>query len=485
MRIASWSSFASPELMQYRVDGGRMRTVGKLIVAGVLVFAVLQLVRPGIPVKPATAELQAPPEVKHILEKDCYSCHSDQVRLSWFDQIVPGYWLVRHDILAARDHLNFSTLGSKPAAAQKAALYEAVNMIQLGAMPLPSYLKLHSEAELTPQDLATLKAYLSPWTLAANQPGNVADKSISRTGAASAAVPAPVYLAAVQPEFNGFPFDPTFKSWKPISTTDRGDNNTFRFILGNEIAAKAARSGNISPWPDGAGFAKIAWQQELGPDGLMRPGKFVQVELMVKDARRYKETEGWGWGRWRGLDLKPYGSDAQFVNECTGCHRPVRGSDYVYTLPITAAKISGEEVVNNRAADLPASLPFQPLEWSAITMYVDPRTATTATLYGNDVAMQAVQARGASSLAPGVPPTYPTGAVLALVTWVQRDDPHWFGARIPDLPQSVEFVQVTAAGAATSYRSFAGSGLVENHPAPTVMTQRSRFIVGVTPAPLP
>jgi cytochrome P460/heme-binding protein len=460
-----------------------MRTFGKLIAAGLLVFAVLQLVRPGISTKPATAELLAPPEVKHILEKDCYSCHSDQLRLSWFDQIVPGYWLVRHDILTARDHLNFSTLGSKPAAAQKATLYEAVSMIQLSAMPLPSFLKLHSEAKVTPEEMATLKAYLSPWTPA--QPGNTPQNTASKTDAALAATPAPVDLATVRPELNGFPFDPAFESWKPISTTDRGDNNTFRFILGNEIAVKAARSGNISPWPDGASFAKIAWQQEPGPDDLMHPGKFVQVELMLKDAKRYKDTEGWGWGRWRGLDLKPYGSDAQFVNECTGCHRPVRGNDYVYTLPITAEKISGEEVLNNRAAELPGSLPFQPLESSAITMFVDPRSHATATLYGNDAAMQAVQAAGARGAAPGVAPAYPAGAVLALVTWAQRDDPHWFGARIPDVPRSVEFVQVTAAGTGNSYRDFAGAGLVENHPTASVVTQRSSLIVGLAPARLP
>lgn len=460
-----------------------MRTFGKLIAAGVLVFALLQLVRPSIPAKRATAELQAPPEVKHILEKDCYSCHSDQRRLSWFDQIVPGYWLVRHDILTAREHLNFSTLGAKPAAAQKAALYEAVSMIQLGAMPLPSFLKLHPEAKVSAEDMATLKAYLAPWTPAPNQPGKVADKSIA-TDAAGTAVPASFSLATVQPELNGFPFDPTFESWKPISTTDRGDNNTFRFILGNEIAVRAARSGNISPWPDGARFAKIAWQQEPGADGLTHPGKFVQVELMLKDAKRYKDTEGWGWGRWRGLDLKPYGSDARFVNECTGCHQPVRGNDYVYTLPITAAKISGEEVVNNRAAALPASLPFQPLEWSAITMYVDPKTLTTATLYGNGAAMQAVvQTAGATGASPVAP--YPAGAVLALVTWAQRDDPHWFGARIPDVPQSVEFVQVTAAGTVNSYRIFTGLGLAENHPTAGVMAQRSSFIVALAPARLP
>src|ERR1700723_1480600 len=143
-----------------------MRTISKLIVAGVVVFAVLQAVRPGIPVKPATAELQAPPYVPHVLEKDCYSCHSDQRRLAWFDQIVPAYWLVRHDILTAREHLNFSTLGSKPPAVQKATLYRAVKMIQLGAMPLPSFRRLHPDAMVTASELAALKAYLAPWTYA-------------------------------------------------------------------------------------------------------------------------------------------------------------------------------------------------------------------------------------------------------------------------------------------------------------------------------
>ena len=89
---------------------------------------------------------------------------------------------------------------------------------------------------------------------------------------------------------------------------------------------------------------------------------------MLKNAQLYKGTEGWGWGRWRGLDLQPYGGDARFVNECTGCHMPVSGDDYVYTLPITTAKISREEVVNNRSAALPANLPYQPLGWNAITM---------------------------------------------------------------------------------------------------------------------
>ncbi len=443
-----------------------MRIIGWLIVVGLVLFAVLQIFRPGIPSKPATAELEAPQEVKQVLEKDCYRCHSDQRRLSWFDEIVPGYWLVRHDILTAREHLNFSTLGAKPAAAQKATLYEAVNMVQLGAMPLPQFLRLHPDARVTPRELNILKAYLAPWTPAlqeATQAGQL--QSATR-----------VALTKVQRERNGLALDPSFESWQPLSMTDRGDNRTFRFILGNLAAIKASQTGDISPWPDGAGFAKIAWQQEAGADGLVHPGKFIQVELMVKNAKDYKDTEGWGWGRWRGLDLKPYGQDAHFVNECTSCHQPLQGNDYVYTMPITTAKVTGTEVVNNAAAVADATnLPHQPLGWGAITMYVDPRNHTMATLFGNDAAMDAVEAHRAA-------PVYPAGAVLALVTWTQRDDPHWFGARIPDRALSVEFVD---AGGQPHYRRFSGASLEEDAGATNIAAERASFMLSLPPAPLP
>src|ERR1700728_1252527 len=146
-----------------------MRTFSKVAITGAVVFVVLQGVRLAIPGRPASGEVQTPPPVRQILERSCYSCHSDQRRLAWFDQIVPAYWLVRHDILAARERLDFSTLGSKPAAVQKATLYEAVNMIQLGAMPLPRFTKLHPEAKSTPEEQATLKAYLAPWTATPTQ----------------------------------------------------------------------------------------------------------------------------------------------------------------------------------------------------------------------------------------------------------------------------------------------------------------------------
>ena len=458
-----------------------MKVFSKLILAGAAGFVLLQLVRPNIPFGPATAEVQVPAQVKQVLEKGCYSCHSDEPHLAWFDQIVPGYWLVRYDVRTGREHLNFSTLGSKPAAIQKATLYEGVNMMQLGAMPPPRFVALHPEAKVTPVDLATLKAYLAPWTPAPEQAGTEAKTEASPATVSGEKIQ-PVSLASVQPEFDGFPFDSEFGGWKPIGFTDRGDNNTFRFILGNDIAVKAIQSGTISPWPDGTRFAKVAWQQQLGPDGLIHSGKFVQVELMDKAAKRYKSTDGWRWGRWRGSNLKPYGADARFVTECMSCHMPVRGNDYVYTLPITAAHVSREEIVNNTAADLPASLPYQPLEWTAITTYVNPGDHTMTTLYGNETAIRSLNLRGADAMTA---PSYAAGAVLALVTWTQRDDPHWFGARIPSAPQSIEFVQVQAEGGRNSYRRFAGAELAPSHAETATEAARAKLILGLAPVSLP
>jgi hypothetical protein len=150
--------------------------------------------------------------------------------------------------------------------------------------------------------------------------------------------------AAVQaaPELNGLAFFPDYKSWRAISTTDRGDNHTIRVILGNDIAVRAIATKQVQPWPDGAAFAKVAWQAVPDAHDVLHTGKFVQVELMVKGRAKYASTAGWGFGRWLGPELKPYGTDAHFASECVGCHTPVRDNDFVYTMPLLRTTTAGE-----------------------------------------------------------------------------------------------------------------------------------------------
>ena len=79
----------------------------------------IQFIRRPLPNPPVTADFQAPPEVKQILKKSCYGCHSNETKLAWFDLPVPAYWIVRDHVLDARTHVNFSEIGKLPARATK------------------------------------------------------------------------------------------------------------------------------------------------------------------------------------------------------------------------------------------------------------------------------------------------------------------------------------------------------------------------------
>ena len=290
----------------------------------------IQFVRPTLDNPPATAELSAPPEVKRILKTSCYNCHSNETRLSWFDRPAPAYWVVASDVREARKHLNFSEIGKLPVAQQAGFLFESVSQIELGAMPLPAYKRLHPESVITPEQLAVLKTYLA--SLEPKQPATTAE--ISAADAQYNDWTSQQSVPPVSPAPNGIEFLPDYKNWKMISSTDRPDNRTMREILGNDIAVKAIAENHINPWPDGTAFAKVAWYQQPDEKGFVRTGAFFQVEFMIRDSKKYADTLGWGWARWRGANLKPYGKDATFTNECVGCHKPLRNADYVFTEPI-------------------------------------------------------------------------------------------------------------------------------------------------------
>jgi hypothetical protein len=306
-----------------------LRFLIRAFIVLVAFLLVIQFVRKPLPNPPVTADLQAPPEVKQVLKKSCYNCHSNETKLAWFDLPVPAYWIVRDHVLDARTHINFSEIGKLPLAQQKGALYEGVFQVSRGAMPIPAYVAFHPEAKISEQDVTVLKNYLT--SISPAQPVAPADtgaeqyeKWLASGNELSKPAAAP----------NGIAFPSDYKNWKPISSTERFDNNTIRQILGNDIAIKAIAENKIDPWPDGATFAKIAWLEQTGSDGVIRPGPFFQVEFMIRDSQKYTNTLGWGWARWRGADLKPYGKNANFVDECVGCHRPLSDTNYVFTEPI-------------------------------------------------------------------------------------------------------------------------------------------------------
>ena len=131
---------------------------------------------------------------------------------------------------------------------------------------------------------------------------------------------------------NGIDYPKGWQDWQAISVSHRADNNTIRLILGNDMAVKAARTGKTNPWPDGAILGKVVWkavQMDDWKDANV-PSDLVHAEFMLKDSKKYAESYGWGWGRWLGLEQKPFDRGA---NSCIDCHTPVKGQDWVFTQP--------------------------------------------------------------------------------------------------------------------------------------------------------
>src|SRR5262249_39110126 len=113
-------------------------------------------------------------------------------------------------------------------------------------------------------------------------------------------------------------------------------------ILGNPALVKAYADGipgNGKPFPDGVAFAKVEWKKARNadaPDGITVPGPLMEVAFMVKDSKRFQETDGWGYATLKhdpAADTwRAHGKDASFAKTCHQCHTlGAKNRDFVYT----------------------------------------------------------------------------------------------------------------------------------------------------------
>ncbi|MEW6434862.1 MAG: heme-binding domain-containing protein [Myxococcota bacterium] len=115
-------------------------------------FAVLQLVPVERTNPPVTAEIKAPDDVKAILKRACWDCHSNETVWPWYSRVAPVSFLVRHDVVDGRKHLNFSEWGTYKPERKEKKQKECGEEVSEGEMPLAIYVPLHPEAKLSQAD---------------------------------------------------------------------------------------------------------------------------------------------------------------------------------------------------------------------------------------------------------------------------------------------------------------------------------------------
>jgi mono/diheme cytochrome c family protein len=179
--------------------------------------------------------------------------------------------------------------------------------------------------------------------------------SLPRLGAASAstaAVPSQAQAAvSTQDKYslkvpNGLAFSEFkgYEGWPVISLSHNGDK--LAAILGNPAmisAYKAGIPGNGKPFPDGAKMAKVHWNLKVNvgePGGPTVPDTLHDIDFMVKDSKRFRDSGGWGYGvfehdtasdTFRLGDLKDKPPQANDAKCGFACHTAVKTKDYVFT----------------------------------------------------------------------------------------------------------------------------------------------------------
>lgn len=95
--------------------------------------------------------VQEPPwdsqQTRILTVRACYDCHSNETFWPWYTNIAPISMMVYQDVIEGRKVLNFSEWNA--AAWEPADTDRLVEVVSKRQMPLPYYLILHPEAELS------------------------------------------------------------------------------------------------------------------------------------------------------------------------------------------------------------------------------------------------------------------------------------------------------------------------------------------------
>jgi len=122
----------------------------------------IQLIKIDI-VKPKTidskAEIKTSKKIMSILKTSCYDCHSYETKMPWYGNIAPISWEVRGHINDARKWLNFQEWETYDES-KKQKLYKSIYTSINFSMPIPAYVSLHKDAELTKEQREIIKKWV-------------------------------------------------------------------------------------------------------------------------------------------------------------------------------------------------------------------------------------------------------------------------------------------------------------------------------------
>jgi len=121
-------------------------------------FIIIQFIPVNIenPTVDKNLEIKAPQEIITIFKRSCYDCHSNEVKLPWYNNVAPASFLIKRHVDLGRKWLNFSTWENY-SDKEKDKKLEGIFRTVYAAMPLASYLSMHEDSKLTKDEIKLIR----------------------------------------------------------------------------------------------------------------------------------------------------------------------------------------------------------------------------------------------------------------------------------------------------------------------------------------
>ena len=131
------------------------------------------------------------------------------------------------------------------------------------------------------------------------------------------------------------PFPDGYRSWFHVksATVNEGNKSFAKFggihhIYANPIAVKGFAAGKFE---DGSVIVFDLLEFHTGEDLASREGSRRHIDVMVKDASRFKETSGWGFEEFTPKSGKAGTLSAEAAQACATCHASRKQTDGVFS----------------------------------------------------------------------------------------------------------------------------------------------------------
>ena len=102
------------------------------------------------------AHVRVPVEVRRLLRRSCYDCHSEEVRWPFWSGVAPASWLIADDVRKARHAMDFSLWNTARGDENLEGLCE---LAMTGEMPPRRYSLVHRGTKLSREEATILCAW--------------------------------------------------------------------------------------------------------------------------------------------------------------------------------------------------------------------------------------------------------------------------------------------------------------------------------------